>query len=668
MRGMSQGQSHPWLVTLALIAVVAWLASCSLPASTPPPDTAATAIAQTIAALLTPTVGPPTLTSAPPTPTAVATATVVAPSATPGRAGCTDRVGFVTDVTIPDNSLLPPGATFTKTWRLRNAGTCQWSGDYALIFAGGNPLGAPEVVPIGRAVAAGETIDLSLSMTAPTTNGIYWGNWQLRNDAGVLFGLGNSANQAFWVQIVVGATPTPDRNAWRGEYFANRQLSGTPVLVRNDPSVNFNWGRTSPVFGFPADDFSVRWIRRLRFTDGLYRFHLVSDDGARFYVNGQRVLDQWSDGAAREITVDLHLRSGDHDLKVESYEHTGDARVELRWETLSGATYPDWRGEYWPDVNFASRWSLVRNDAAVSFDWGNGVPAAGIPADTFSVRWTRQVAFDPGTYHFRASADDGIRVSVDNSPIIDEWHDSGGTVVYTADLTLSGAHLLQVDYYERSGAARTSFAWERAIGTPTASATETPTATPTETPTATPTNTPEPTPTSTPTPIPGTTLVYDFVQRACAAGWATGNGSLACPAQDLDVGGYVLLLSDGTLENGEAADGPALVSQPELVDGGWIEGVYPPVEIQSGDRLRLVTGCLQDRTACAARFVVGYLTPQEEVRSLTARLETYDGQLSEVEVDLSPLAGEAVSFVLRVESISLDSPGSAVWVKAQVVR
>jgi hypothetical protein len=658
------------LTCLALLGATIYLTGCSFPTSTPLPDTAATAISQTIVAQLTPTVGLPTLTVQPATATAEPTQTPLLPSATPGVAGCTDRVGFVTDVTIPDNTLLAAGASFTKTWRLRNDGTCRWSGNYALVFAGGNPLGAPEVVPIGRAVSPGDTVDLSLSMTAPTTNGIYWGNWQLRNDDGVLFGLGNSANQAFWVQIVVAATPTPDRNAWRGEYFANRQLSGNPALVRNDPAVNFNWGRASAAYGLPVDEFSVRWTRQVRFSEGLYRFRLVNDDGARFYFDGQRVLDQWSDGAARETTVDLDLRSGDHDLKVEYYERSGDARVELRWEALTGVPYSDWRGEYWPDANLASRWSVVRNDPAVSYDWGNAAPTQGIPADNFSARWTRQIAFDAGTYRFRASADDGIRVYLDGNPIINEWHDSGGTAVYIVDLSLGGTHSLQVEYYEHVGAASVNMTWERMAGTPTSTptATMTETETTTETPTETATATNTPAATATPTPTPGTTLVYDFIQRVCYAAWWTGSGPLTCPAQGMDVGGYVLRLSGATLEDGGVRGGSVLMTQPELVDGGWIEGVYEPIEIHTGDTLRLAFGCLQDRTACAARFVVGYLTPGERGRGLATRLETYDGQLTEVEIDLAPLAGQSVPFMLRVESVSLDSPGSAVWVQAQVVR
>jgi hypothetical protein len=69
-------------------------------------------------------------------------------------------------------------------------------------------MSGPASVPFTGTVAPGSTVDLSVNLTAPNSPGSYKGNWILRNDSGVLFGIGASANVAFWVQIVVGATPT----------------------------------------------------------------------------------------------------------------------------------------------------------------------------------------------------------------------------------------------------------------------------------------------------------------------------------------------------------------------------------------------------------------------------------------------------------------------------
>jgi hypothetical protein len=116
----------------------------------------------------------------------------------------------VTDVTIPDDTYVPAGDTFTKIWRLRNAGTCTWSPEYALVFDSGNIMGGPPSVPLSANVPPGSTVDLEVDLTAPAADGTHKGNWKLRNADGLLFGIGANASKAFWVQIVVGPTPTPE--------------------------------------------------------------------------------------------------------------------------------------------------------------------------------------------------------------------------------------------------------------------------------------------------------------------------------------------------------------------------------------------------------------------------------------------------------------------------
>jgi hypothetical protein len=118
-----------------------------------------------------------------------------------------DQAAFVSE-TVPDGSTFAPGAAFVKTWRLKNSGTCTWTSSYALVFASGNPLGAPASVPLAGNVAPGQQVDLTVNMQAPATPGSTTSNWELRNASGVLFGLGPS-NGIFWVKInVVAPTAT----------------------------------------------------------------------------------------------------------------------------------------------------------------------------------------------------------------------------------------------------------------------------------------------------------------------------------------------------------------------------------------------------------------------------------------------------------------------------
>ncbi len=113
-----------------------------------------------------------------------------------------NRAGFVADVTIPDGTIIPPGATFTKVWRLKNNGTCTWNINYSVVFSGGDRMGGASPTPLTTNVAPGETVDISITFTAPTTEGKYRSNWKLRAPDGTEFGLG-SRNSAFYVDIEV---------------------------------------------------------------------------------------------------------------------------------------------------------------------------------------------------------------------------------------------------------------------------------------------------------------------------------------------------------------------------------------------------------------------------------------------------------------------------------
>lgn len=116
---------------------------------------------------------------------------------------CTDRVAFIMDVTIPDNSEIEPGAAFTKTWRLRNDGTCTWKPSYDLVFHHGDHMSAASAVALTGSVMPGQIVDLSIDMVAPVDPGAYQGFWMLRNGDDVLFGLGAGGDVAFWAKIVV---------------------------------------------------------------------------------------------------------------------------------------------------------------------------------------------------------------------------------------------------------------------------------------------------------------------------------------------------------------------------------------------------------------------------------------------------------------------------------
>ncbi len=106
---------------------------------------------------------------------------------TPAVNTCVINSVFVADVTIPDRTVLAPGQAFTKTWRIRNTGTCNWGSDEELIFVRGNAMTQTRTFVI-PATAPGGTVDLSVAMTAPTTPGVHIADWRMRNRGGVIFG------------------------------------------------------------------------------------------------------------------------------------------------------------------------------------------------------------------------------------------------------------------------------------------------------------------------------------------------------------------------------------------------------------------------------------------------------------------------------------------------
>jgi hypothetical protein len=275
---------------------------------------------------------------------------------------------------------------------------------------------------------------------------------------------GDAVIRVWWEKL----TAYPD---WKGEYWSNRTLSGRPVLVRNDENISFNWGAGSPAANIPADGFSARWTRTYPLEGATYRFHVIVDDGARLWVDDQLIIDSWHDGSAREITADHAVVQGTHSLRVEYYENTGEARIQVWWEKVT-PSFPHWKGEYWSNPNLSGNPALVRNDGTLDFDWGDGSPAWGLPADNFSARWTRTVTFDPGRYRLFAQADDGVRVYVDDTKVLDEWHPSDASRVYTVDLLLTGARRLTVEYYEGTGRARIKFWWQRIGDWPTPTPTD----------------------------------------------------------------------------------------------------------------------------------------------------------------------------------------------------
>lgn len=184
----------------ALLSLGVLLAACNLPAvqttATLSP-TSGTGTPSPIPATDTPSPIPATSTPIPATDT---------PALTPTATACKNSANFVADVTVPDGTNFTSGESFVKTWRLKNNGSCPWTSQYQLVFTGGDRMSAAASKALPSRVAPGDSVDLSVNLQAPASNGTYRALWMLQDPNGQTFGIGSQAQTAFWVEITVGPT------------------------------------------------------------------------------------------------------------------------------------------------------------------------------------------------------------------------------------------------------------------------------------------------------------------------------------------------------------------------------------------------------------------------------------------------------------------------------
>jgi Ig-like domain from next to BRCA1 gene len=140
----------------------------------------------------------PTLTPAPSaTPLATSTGGIAFGSTAPAATASCYGLSFVSDVSIPDNTPVTAGQSFTKTWKVKNAGSCAWDAGFKFAFTGGDAMGGTTYT-VPSSVAAGAVTDISVAMVAPNKTGTIRGNWRMSTASGQFFG------DEVYVQVVIG--------------------------------------------------------------------------------------------------------------------------------------------------------------------------------------------------------------------------------------------------------------------------------------------------------------------------------------------------------------------------------------------------------------------------------------------------------------------------------
>ena len=271
-----------------------------------------------------------------------------------------------------------------------------------------------------------------------------------------------------------------------GQYFDNPDLTVLRV-TRTDPTVSFVWpAGTSPHPSIAAGSYSVRWAGQVqaRYT-GFTTLYLVSEDGARLFVNDALAIDNWTSHTRTEDVATLATTAGQtYNLRIEYFEQSAGGQVQLSWggacqsKEIVPATqlYPAYagmvctdpvvgtgrglRGDYYDNADFTN---LVATHAAeaVNFDWGLSAPDPSVGADTFSVRWTgKLLARYTGGTTFRTWSDDGLRLWIDGQLIINNWTDhEAAEDAGVASLVAGQFHDVKLEFHENLENALIKLLW-----------------------------------------------------------------------------------------------------------------------------------------------------------------------------------------------------------------
>lgn len=287
---------------------------------------------------------------------------------------------------------------------------------------------------------------------------------------------------SFIAGLWIAAPPVTEARgaSWSVQVYNNKDLVGGPIWTGASPNVSYTWGAGAPIInglptGAPTDNFSVRFTTSAFFTAGNYRFTVQVDDGARLYVDGLLLINQWVTGTFRTFQADFNFTTdGNHTIVVEMFDSVADASIIANWALAVGppaatptttCTGIPWYAEFFNglDLTAPAIYTTTFGPSGLNQNWAQGSPGGPVPVDNWSGRFTRTLNvptdLPAGQYRFYAKADDNFRFTVDATVIIDKWDTWGGDI-QTADVTLlNGPHTLKFEYRERSVDASIFLTW-----------------------------------------------------------------------------------------------------------------------------------------------------------------------------------------------------------------
>ena len=635
------------------------------------------------------------------------------PASVSAAQACTDRAQFIADVTVPDGTRYDPGATFTKTWRLKNIGTCTWTTSYSMVFDSGEKMGSTTSVNFQTSVPPGGTIDPTVAMTAPSAAGHYIGYWKFKNAAGVLFGIGINANKSWWVEINVNGTPT-----------TNVALNFT------DRAGEATWSSGAGGLSFPGTDGDAKGFAlkkdKPKFESGVEAAQagllFAPQNITNGFIQGSYPAFKVESGDRFQTTVGCEFGATSCYVAYRLDYQVGTT-IRTFWtfrERYEGWTYSanlDLSPLAGQDVKFILYMSAYGSPLGDRAVWGNPVivrkgtvppPVTGtpptatptntpggvtvtvppsacdkaqfiadvtvpdgtvmLPGATFTKTWRlKNVGSCAWTTSYQLAFFSGEQMGAASSATFPKNVAVGETVDISINMTAPSAAGSYRGFWMFKNASGALFG----IGTQANKPwwVDIKVSGPTVTPGG-PTKTPTPTVTPggpTVTPIVG--AAYDFAADPCKASWFSGAGALTCPGTDGDAKGFVLKVTNPKLETGATDTRAGLLTFPQNIQNGYIQGFYPAFRVQSGDRFRSIINCEGGATNCYVVFRLDYQTGTDPIRTFWGPFgERYEGQFYSIDVDLSSLAGRDVKFILTVLAAGTATGDRALWVGPHIYR
>jgi hypothetical protein len=584
-------------------------------------------------------------------------------------AACRNRAEFVTDVTVPDGSVFSPGAAFVKTWRLKNTGTCTWTSAYELAYVSGDPLGATTSMTMPT-TPPGQLVDFSFDMNAPTTPGHYRGYWMLKDLQGNKFGLGAKADMPFWVDINVSTlptalptteTPTPGLNLQGRVLLNGAGLAGVKiyrsfagyggVLVATTKAD----GTYKADFVFiPGDEMVTVWAELAGYT---------FDPAKSFWRHYHSV-----ENATRDFTA-ISSSPSSPPPGGAVFDFTQEA-CAAQWKSGAGAlpcpgTDGDARG-------FVQKLDSPRlenglTDSApgllvIPQNKYNGYIQGFFPEYTVQAgdRFRASVGCAYGSACYVSYRLD-YQINNGAINILWSWQEKNEGKIYQVDRDLSALAGKKVSFILTLLATgpttndRALWGQPRIVNVGGSI------------PTTPPPTTPIPPPVTVSPPPPSSGVILDFAADPCAASWKSGAGALPCPGTDGDARGFVLPVSNPKLENGATDSASGLILFPQNKYNGYIQGTYPEITIQAGDRFQSIVNCAYG-SSCYVTFRLDYETSTTSPKVVWSWQEKNEGKFYRVDKDLSALAGKKVKFTLTILATGTATGDRALWAQPRIVR